>query len=166
MRLHYAVPLGLLQVRVPLRIPWRYSDAVTEATAHPVAAIYTHSTFNGTATCSSHIGTALCKTPVASRRNLDVKSLVHTFQIISAVRYMHRYNFTFQYQHSHGLHLWMGVCSCSAQTCHRFSSESCMTMSMHYKTVKLNLATLYGWEAVTYAEVLSAAYLCSWTFTW
>ena len=45
-----------------------YTDAtVTEATVHPVAAEYPHSTLNGTQTCSSHISTALYETYLAGQ---------------------------------------------------------------------------------------------------
>ena len=55
-----AVLLWLLQIGVPLRVLWGYSDAtVTEATMHTVAAEYPHSTLNGTPTWSSHSGIAL-----------------------------------------------------------------------------------------------------------
>ena len=37
-------------------------------TAHPVAAEYPHRTFNGTPTCSNHIGTVLYETHVASQK--------------------------------------------------------------------------------------------------
>ena len=40
---------------------------VTGATAYPLVAEYPHSTFNGTPTCSSHIGTALYETHVAGK---------------------------------------------------------------------------------------------------
>ena len=52
-----------MHVRVPVRVPWGYSDAtVTEANsqANSACSSYTdpHSTLNGTLTYSSHNGTA------------------------------------------------------------------------------------------------------------
>ena len=65
---YYTVPLWLLQVGVPLTVLWRYSDAtVIGANVHQVAAEYPHSTLNGIPTCSSHSGTALYETHLASQ---------------------------------------------------------------------------------------------------
>ena len=60
-------------VGVPFRLlpVCGYSDAaLTEVTAHPVAAVYPHSTVNGTLTCISHSGTlhTLYETHVASQK--------------------------------------------------------------------------------------------------
>ena len=60
-----------------LEYPWGYHEGtleatVTEATAHPVAAEYPHSTLNDTPTCSSLSGTVLDETHVPVKRNLDV----------------------------------------------------------------------------------------------
>ena len=65
---YYAIPLWLLQARVPLRVLRGYSNngTMTEATAHPVAAEYPNNSLKGTATCRSHIGSALYETHVAS----------------------------------------------------------------------------------------------------
>ena len=63
--------LWLLQVTVPLKVQWGYSDATVtkgwEATAHAVAAEYPHSTLKGTPTCSSHSGTLSYETHAASQ---------------------------------------------------------------------------------------------------
>ena len=70
---YYAVLLWLLQVVVPLRVLWEYSDAtacvvasqpfVTVVSEYPqpfvtVVSEYPHSAHNGTATCSSYSSTA------------------------------------------------------------------------------------------------------------
>ena len=56
---YYTVPLSLLQVVVPLRVLWGYTDATAcvKASFVTVASEYPHSTFNGTATYSSHSST-------------------------------------------------------------------------------------------------------------
>ena len=48
-----------MHVRVPVRVPWGYSDAtVTEANSACSSNTDPHSTLNGTLTYSSHNGTA------------------------------------------------------------------------------------------------------------
>ena len=46
---------------------WYSDTTVTGATVHAVAADYSHSTLSGTPTCSSHSGTALYETHIASQ---------------------------------------------------------------------------------------------------
>ena len=54
--------LWLLQVELPLRVLWGYSDATVTKTAE-----YPCNTLHSTATCSSHNSTALYETHVAFR---------------------------------------------------------------------------------------------------
>ena len=68
--------VAILQVGVPLRVLWRYSDAtVIGATVHAVATDYSHGYLNGTTTCSSHRYFFKMRPAWPVRRNLDVYSV-------------------------------------------------------------------------------------------
>ena len=67
---------------------YRYSDVtVTEATVHPVAAEYPHSTLKGTPSCSSQSGTALYETHEAGQEESGCASKQQAYTLKSIVRW-------------------------------------------------------------------------------